>query len=312
MKPLAVVAVGGNSLIKDREHQTIADQYEAIVETVKHLVPLLGEYRIVLTHGNGPQVGFILLRSFLARDRLHQVPLDSCDADTQGALGYHFQQVFQNELRLRGDRRQAVSVVTQVVVDPEDPAFANPTKPIGPFYDEDQVEEMCRRYGWTMREDAGRGWRQVVPSPEPLEIVEFEAISALLERDFIVIAVGGGGIPVVRDDRGLLHGTTAVIDKDKASSLLARKLRADLFLISTSVEHVYLEYGTPNQRPLEEVRLAELERYMGEGHFKEGSMLPKIESIRRYLADVGGRAIITSPEKIELALAGEAGAHFVP
>jgi len=310
MKPLAVVAIGGNSLIKDAAHQSVADQYLAVVESMRNLMPLFRNHRIVLTHGNGPQVGFILIRSFLARSVLHEVPLDSCGADTQGALGYQLQQALHNEFVRERLPFTPVTVVTQVVVDQADPEFHNPSKPIGPFYSQEQAADVQARYGWTMREDAGRGWRQVVPSPEPLEILELNAIAHLVNDGYVTIAVGGGGIPVLKRPDGSLEGAIAVIDKDKASSLLATQLQADLFLISTSVEQVYLNFGKPNQMALTDVRLSELRRYEAEGHFKAGSMLPKIVAVRRFLEAGGQHAIITSPELIDDALLGKAGSHF--
>ncbi|HDL77543.1 MAG TPA: carbamate kinase, partial [Lentisphaerae bacterium] len=252
MERLAVIAIGGNSLIKDSRHMTVLDQYRAAGETSHHIAEVVKEgYRIVITHGNGPQVGFILLRSELAKDVLHQVPLESCVADTQGAIGYQIAQTLSNELRLRGDSTPVGVVVTQVIVDENDPAFRNPSKPIGPFYTREDAEIHMQRDGWTMREDAGRGWRRVVPSPRPLEIVEEPVIEALLRADVIVVAVGGGGIPVVRHPDGTLHGVAAVIDKDRASCLLARNLKAELFVITTAVDKVALNYGRPDQKDID-------------------------------------------------------------
>jgi len=267
---------------------------------------------VVITHGNGPQVGFILLRSELASHVLHTVPLDSCGADTQGAIGYMIQQSLYNEFLKRGMRKQAVTVVTQVVVDKDDPAFQNPTKPIGPFYTEEEAKRLAAERGWVVKDDAGRGWRRVVPSPIPQEIVEQEAIKALIEQGFVVIGVGGGGIPVVRQEDGSLRGVEAVIDKDYASSLLASGIGADLFLISTAVEKVALNYGQPNQVWLDRMTVAEAKRYLAEGHFPPGSMGPKIEAIIQFLERGGKEAIITSPENIERALAGETGTRIVP
>jgi len=267
---------------------------------------------VVITHGNGPQVGFILLRSELASHVLHTVPLDSCGADTQGAIGYMIQQSLYNEFLKRGMKKQAVTVVTQVVVDKDDPAFQNPTKPIGPFYTEAEAKRLAAERGWAVKNDAGRGWRRVVPSPIPQEIVEQEAIKALIEQGFVVIGVGGGGIPVVRETDGSLRGVEAVIDKDYASSLLASGIGADLFLISTAVEKVALNYGKPNQVWLDRMTLAEAKRYLSEGHFPPGSMGPKIEAIIQFLEKGGKEALITSPESIERALAGETGTRIAP
>ena len=225
MEKLVVIAIGGNSLIKDAEHSTVFDQYRACGETSDHIADIVAEgYRVVITHGNGPQVGFILLRSELAKEVLHQVPLDSCGADTQGAIGYQISQTLDNELRRRGIEKSVAAIVTQTVVDASDPGFQNPSKPIGPFYSEATAKEHQDSEGWAMVEDAGRGWRRVVASPRPLEIIEEPAIRALLEKEIIVVAVGGGGIPVIRREDGSLEGVGAVIDKDWASCLLAKNL----------------------------------------------------------------------------------------
>lgn len=309
---VAVVAVGGNSLIKNKNHQTVPDQWVAARETGKHIARMIaGGWEVVLTHGNGPQVGFILRRSELAAHELHEVPLDSCVADTQGAIGYMFQQVLMNEFRRMGMEKPAATVVTQVLVDRDDPAFQNPTKPIGSFMDEETARRR-QEEGWHVIEDAGRGWRRVVPSPMPREILELPVIQRMVEQGIIVIGVGGGGIPVVRNEAGDLEGVAAVIDKDHASSLLARSIGADLFLISTEVEKVALNFGTPDQVWLDRMTLAEAKAYMAEGHFKTGSMLPKIQAIVRYLEEGGTEAIITNPENIERALAGETGTRIVP
>ncbi len=313
MAKVAVVAIGGNSLIKDKDHQTVPDQFAATRETCVHIASMIDQgWDVVITHGNGPQVGFILLRSELASHVLHTVPLDSCGADTQGAIGYMIQQSLYNEFLKRGMKKQAVTVVTQVVVDKDDPAFQNPTKPIGPFYTEEEAKRLAAERGWIVKDDAGRGWRRVVPSPLPREIVEQEAIKALIEQGFVVIGVGGGGIPVVRQEDGSLRGVEAVIDKDYASSLLASGIGADLFLISTAVEKVALNYGQPNQVWLDQMTVAEAKRYLAEGHFPPGNMGPKIEAIIQFLERGGKEAIITSPENIERALAGETGTRIVP
>lgn len=312
-RKVAVVAIGGNSLIKDKNHLSVEDQYWAAHETCVHIAEMIAQgWTTVITHGNGPQVGFILRRSELARFELHEVPLDACVADTQGALGYALQQNLQNEFRRRGMPHQAVTVVTQVEVAADDPAFQHPTKPIGSFLDRDTAMQRQRDDGWHVVEDAGRGWRRVVPSPVPLRVVEEAVIRDLVNLGTIVIAVGGGGIPVVADAEGNLRGTAAVIDKDLASSLLARRLGADLFLISTAVEKVYLHFGTPQQRPLDRITVAEARQYIQEGHFAPGSMRPKIEAIVAYLEAGGKAALITNPENIERALAGETGTWILP
>jgi carbamate kinase len=312
-KKVAVIAIGGNSLIKDKQHQSVPDQYLAAAETCHHIAGMIEQgWDIVITHGNGPQVGFILRRSELARHELHPVPLDSCGADTQGAIGYHLQRALYNEFRRRGMQKNAATVVTQVLVDRSDPAFRNPTKPIGTFMDQEMAQQRAETEGWAVKEDAGRGWRRVVASPIPQRIIELGAIRNLIADGFTVIAVGGGGIPVVKDEAGKLSGVDAVIDKDYASSLLARSLQADLFLISTAVEKVALHYGKPEQQWLDHLTLAEVYRYQQEGHFPAGSMGPKIQAIVEYLTGGGKQAIITNPENIERALKGETGTVIVP
>lgn len=313
MAKLAVVAVGGNSLIKDKDHQTIPDQYAAGAETMAHIAGMIeAGWDVVITHGNGPQVGFILRRAELALHELHPVPLDYCGADTQGAIGYMFQRALYNEFRRRGIRRQAATVVTQVLVDRRDPAFQNPSKPIGSFMDQAVALEHRDKDGWAVVEDAGRGWRRVVPSPNPVRIIERDAIEALVRAGFVVIGVGGGGIPVIEDEQGNLVGVEAVIDKDLAAAILASSLKADLFLISTAVEKVALYYNTPNQVWLDRMTAAEAKTYLMEGHFLKGSMEPKIRAILNYLDQGGKQALITNPENIENALNGKTGTYVVP
>ncbi|MBS2038000.1 carbamate kinase [bacterium] len=311
MSGLAVVAVGGNSLIRDRAHQSIPDQYQALVETACHITDLVeAGWQVVVTHGNGPQVGFILLRSEMARGRVHPVPLDVIVADTQGSIGYHLQQTLHNEFRRRNLDKQAVTLVTQVVVDAQDPAFAKPSKPIGPFLEEDEARRREAEEGWEVVEDSGRGWRRVVASPKPQKIVELAAVRAMLAAGYVVVAAGGGGIPVISDGSGTFKGVAAVIDKDLASSLLARQLQADLFVISTGVEKVCLNFGTPNQLELDRVTLAEARRYLDQGHFKAGSMGPKVEAVLSYLENGGKRVLITNPENLKRALQGKTGTHI--
>ena len=311
MDKTAVIAIGGNSLIKDRQHRTVPDQFAAAQETSVHIADIIQQgWRVVITHGNGPQVGFILLRSELASDVLHTVPLDSCGADTQGALGYMIQQLLGNELSRRGVAVPVVTVVTQVVVDENDPAFRNPTKPIGPFYDEAKAKLYEREQGWAVAEDAGRGWRRVVPSPIPREIVEVGAMRTLIKAGFVVVGVGGGGIPVVRDPEGNLRGVEAVIDKDYASGLLASGIEADLFLISTAVEKVYLDYGQASQRALDHMSVDEAREYLREGQFPPGSMGPKIAAVIQFLEGGGKEAVITSSENLARALRAETGTRI--
>jgi carbamate kinase len=310
---LAVVAVGGNSLIKDKNHQTIPDQYDAGAESMKHIAGMIeAGWDVVVTHGNGPQVGFILRRAELSLHELHPVPLDYCGADTQGAIGYMFQRALHNEFRLRGIRKSAATVVTQVLVDRDDPAFQKPSKPIGSFMDEAAARQHRQQDGWAVVEDAGRGWRRVVASPIPKQIIEQAAIESLIRAGFVVISAGGGGIPVVEDEHGDLSGVEAVIDKDFAGSLLASSLKADLFLISTAVEKVALRYNQPDQQWLDRLPLAEARRYLAEGHFAKGSMGPKIEAIIKFLEQGGKQALITNPENIERALEGKTGTYVVP
>lgn len=310
---VAVVAVGGNSLILDKDHQTVADQYDAACKTMVHVADMIEQgYNVVLTHGNGPQVGFILLRSEIARSQIHDVPLDSCGADTQGAIGYNFQMALGNEFKKRNINKPVVTVVTQVLVDKNDKSFKNPSKPIGSFYSEEEAKERIAKDKWEMVEDAGRGWRRVVASPLPLEIIEENAIKALTEKGFCVVAVGGGGIPVVKDENGMLKGAAAVIDKDFASSLLASNINADVFIVSTAVEKACLNFGKPNQKSLDKITVGELEKYCEEGHFKPGSMLPKCQAIINFIKNGGKHAIITNPENLAKAVKGEAGTHVYP
>lgn len=313
MNRLAVVAIGGNSLIKDEAHKTVPDQFAAVRETASHIAEMIAQgWNVVITHGNGPQVGFIAQRAEMALPTLHPVPLDSCDADTQGAIGYMIQQALYNEFLSRGIERHCVTVVTQVLVDRDDPAMLHPVKPIGLFYSAQEAASRIEHDHWRMVEDAGRGWRRVVPSPQPCEIIEGTAIRTLLQAGFIVVAVGGGGIPVVRDESGQLSGVEGVIDKDLASSLLATRLHADLLLISTSVEQVALNYRRPDQCDLERLTLSEARSYAAAGHFASGSMGPKIQAVINYLEQGGQAGLITRPEAISRALAGAGGTWVVP
>ena len=311
MNRLVVIAIGGNSLIKDPEHQSVADQYAAICETAGYIVDIIEDgYDTVITHGNGPQVGFILRRSEIAyrHEGLHFVPMVSCVADTQGALGYQIQQALENEFKQRRLTQKAVTVITQVEVNRDDPSFARPTKPIGSFYDQRQFQNLQKDHPeWVFLHDAGRGYRRAVASPIPIRIIELEAIEALTRQGFCVIAVGGGGIPVVRESDGTLEGRDAVVDKDFASSLLATKLSADILLISTAVDSVYLNFGHENQTPLKEISVEETRDFMTEGHFADGSMLPKVKAALDFLENGGTRAIITSPHLLRKAMRGQAG-----
>lgn len=309
---LAAIAIGGNSLITDPKNPDVSSQWDAVRETCEGVADMIaGGWNVIITHGNGPQVGYILRRSELAAAEVHTVPLDIIVADTQGSIGYMLQQSLDNALRRRGINRTILTVVTQTRVDPDDPAFAKPTKPIGGF----MTEAEARRYeaeGWTVVEDSGRGWRRVVASPKPVAIQEINAIRALIMGDYVVVAVGGGGIPVVRNDQGELRGTYAVIDKDRASSLIAQSMRADLFIISTAVEQVAVNFNKPDQRFIDQMTLAEARQYMEEGHFAPGSMLPKIEAAIEFVQMGGPLALITDPPNLARALAGETGTRIVP
>ncbi|AHG20452.1 carbamate kinase [Chania multitudinisentens RB-25] len=317
-KPLAVVAVGGNALIQSDRHNSIPDQYQAVVETVGHIVDMIAAgWDLVLTHGNGPQVGFILRRSELAAEEVAPVPLDYAVGDTQGAIGYMFQKALGNELQRRGIQRPVVALVTQTLVSADDAAFAHPGKPVGAFFDRQTALERQQTLGWTVMEDAGRGWRRTVPSPEPLAIIEREVISQLLAQGCIVIACGGGGIPVVRDEHQQLRGVEAVIDKDLASALLAEQLGADLLLIPTGVEQVAINFGTPQQQWLDTLNIERAQALLQQGQFGAGSMQPKIEAILRFVEHSQqqgnkGQGLITSPQAIKAALNHQTGTWIKP
>jgi carbamate kinase len=310
----ALVAIGGNSLIKDRMHQTVRDQYVAARETCGHIATMVQDgWDVAVTHGNGPQVGFILRRSELAADELHEIPVDVAGADSQGAIGYALQQNLGNEFGRRGIDKRAATVVTQTEVSADDPAFSHPSKPIGSYMDEAEATRRRDEQGWDVMEDAGRGWRRVVASPIPQRIVEVDAIRDLIDSGFVVVSTGGGGIPVVRDADGNLSGVAAVIDKDYASSLLANQIGAQTFVIATAVDRVALRWGRPDQEFVDRMTLSEARRYLDAGdNFATGSMAPKIQACIWYLERGGGEAIVTNPENLERAVAGEAGTRIVP
>jgi len=314
-KKVAVVAIGGNSLIKDKKNVTVESQYQAAKETTVHIADMIDAgWTVAIGHGNGPQVGFILRRSEIANkvEGMHEVPLDVCGSDSQGAIGYALQQNLQNVLRERGKDIPVATVVTQVRVNSKDDAFKHPTKPIGTFMEEDEAMQRKENLGWDVVEDAGRGWRRVVASPIPEEVVELPSVKQLINAGHIVITVGGGGIPVVmQDDK--LNGVAAVIDKDFASSLLAQEINADLFLISTAVEKVALNFGKPDEKQIDRMTVSEAKKYLDEGvHFAKGSMEPKIKAIIWFLENGGKQALITNPENIGRALNGETGTWIVP
>lgn len=314
-KKTAVIAIGGNSLIKDNAHQKIEDQYQAAKETCYHIADMIeAGWNVAIGHGNGPQVGLILRQSEVAAkvENLPETPLDVCGAESQGLIGYLLQQNLQNELFRRKIHQNVATVITQVLVDKNDPAFLHPTKPIGGFMTEEEAKRKAEELGWTVVEDAGRGWRRVVASPDPKEVVELDTIKALIEAGVIVITVGGGGIPVIDKGDGDYVGVAAVIDKDYASSLLAQEINADIFIISTAVEKVALNYGKPNEKLIDRMTVAEAKQYIQEGHFAKGSMLPKVQACIRYLEAGGKEALITNPENIGRALRGETGTWIVP
>ncbi len=311
---VAVVAIGGNSLIKDKNNVTVESQYQAAKETTIHIADMIESgWTVAIGHGNGPQVGFILRRSEIAHkvEGMHKVPLEVCGADSQGAIGYALQQNLQNILRSRGIDKSVATVITQVRVDANDDAFKKPTKPIGTFMEEEEAQQRVENLGWDVVEDSGRGWRRVVPSPMPKEVVELPSVKQLIAAGHIVITVGGGGIPVVME-KGALKGVAAVIDKDYASSLLAREINADLFVISTAVEKVALNFGKPNEKWLDRMTLSEAKAYLAEGtHFAKGSMAPKIQAVIYFLEAGGKQALITNPENIGRALKNETGTWIV-
>lgn len=308
-----VIALGGNALQAGKGPATAEAQLEVVNRTAEYIADIIGKgYPVILAHGNGPQVGRIVLQNEAAAAVTPAMPFDVCGAMSQGMIGYHMQQGVRRQLLRRGIDRTCVTVVTQVVVDPADPAFSNPTKPIGPFYTEQEAEKLAAERGFAVREDAGRGWRRVVASPKPVEIVELDAVRTLSENGFVVITVGGGGIPVVRGEHGDLAGVAAVIDKDLASERLAEDVSADVLMILTAVEQVCLNYGKPDEKRLSRITVAEAERYIAEGHFAPGSMLPKIEAACAFARSAPGRrAVITSLDQAVGALAGEKGTVIV-
>ena len=309
---LALVAIGGNALIRDREHESIPDQYEMVTRIAVDIAGMIeAGWSVVLTHGNGPQVGFILRRSELSINEVPPVPMDYAGADIQGAVGWMFVRAMRNEFRRRGMQRRAVAVVTQTVVDRADPAFADPSKPIGSHMDEAKAKRLAKQYRWTVREDAGRGWRRVVPSPKPQSIVETDVIRHMAGAGYVVVACGGGGIPVIEDESGDLQGVEAVIDKDLASSLLARSLGADALVLPTGVEKVALDFNKPSQRWVDRMTLAEARRHHAEDQFDKGSMGPKIAALIDFIGGGGKLGLITNAPNLPRALRGETGTRIV-
>ncbi|WP_082686795.1 carbamate kinase [Bacillus sp. FJAT-27445] len=315
MEKVMIVAIGGNSLVRDNGRDSVQDQYEAVVETAVNIADMVEQgYNVVVTHGNGPQVGFALRRAEIANEvaGMPEVPLVNCGADTQGGIGYQIQQALTNEFAQRGINKKVATVITQVEVSKDDPNFKSPTKPVGSFFTLEQAEEMKKLHpNWIFIEDSGRGYRRVVPSPKPIDIVEKEAIKTLINAGFVVIAVGGGGIPVIKTDANTYQGIDAVIDKDFATSLLAEQIHADALIITTGVSRVCINFGKPNQKALEKITVEETKQYVAEGHFPPGSMLPKIEASLSFLENNGTRVIITNPESLKAAIKEEAGTHII-
>ncbi|MGL4624682.1 MAG: carbamate kinase [Culicoidibacterales bacterium] len=303
-----VVALGGNALQAEGKPATAQAQLEVVHETTKYLVDIVEDgHELIIVHGNGPQVGRIVMQNELADATTPAMPFDVCDAMSQGMIGYHIQQAMEEEFYRRGIHKDVASIVTQVVVDEKDPAFNDPTKPIGPFYTQSDAQKLIQEKGYVMKEDAGRGYRRVVASPQPVEIVEKHVIELLVEQGVVPIACGGGGVPVVIDN-GHYHGVAAVIDKDFAAQTLATELHADLLVVLTAVERVAIHFGTPQQQALDEMTVAQAKQYSREGHFPAGSMLPKVEAAIRFVeANPGKKAIIAALEKAEQALQGESG-----
>ncbi len=309
---LAVLAIGGNALIQDRGHESISDQYKLVCGIADDIVSMIEVgWNVIVTHGNGPQIGFVLRRSELAMSEVPPVPMDYAGADIQGAVGYMFVKALRNAFRRRGVKREAVAVVTQTVVDRNDPAFSNPLKPIGSHMEEGRAKDLAAKYHWTVREDTGRGWRRVVPSPLPTSIIETGAIRSLAREGYVVVACGGGGIPVIEDEDGNLQGVEVVIDKDLASSLLARSMEADALVLPTGVEQVALDFNKPTQRWLDCMTVTEARKHNAEGQFDPGSMGPKVAALIDFVGGGGRLGLITNPPNISRALRGEAGTRVV-
>lgn len=315
-RPSVLIALGGNALSPpEKQGAPPQDEFQIARKSMENIVSLIqmGYEKIIITHGNAPQVGKIFLQQELTQDQFpDRTTLDECVADTEGGIGYILQNVFDNICLQRGIKKRLTTVITQVVVDAKDPAFQNPTKPIGPFYSRAKAEQLRKKYDWVIKEDAGRGYRRFIPSPEPLEIVEKSFFQELLKQNFIVIGAGGGGIPVIRDASGELRGVEAVIDKDKTSALLASELNIDCFVILTQVDHVFTDFNTQNQKPIRDATVNEIELLLKEGHFLEGSMKPKMESVVRFLKKGGKRAVVAHLYDLIPAMEGKTGTHITP
>lgn len=311
-RKLAIIAIGGNALVPDSEHLSIPSQYEKVQETAGYIAQMMQEgWNVVVTHGNGPQVGMIMRRSELSLHEIPAVPMDYAGADTQGAIGYMFCKALHNAFLKYGIERQVVSIVSQMLVDLDDPAFNNPSKPIGSWFSQQQAKSLSQEYGWNIVEDSGRGWRRVVPSPRPVEIIEQKAITSMIDSGMTVVTLGGGGVPVAKSGQGELFGIEAVIDKDMSSALLAEKLKADMLILPTAVEKVAVRFGKPEQKWLDKVTVKEAEKYMAEGEFPPGSMGPKIQALINYVKATGGVGVITTPQSMRDAVKGTAGTHIM-
>jgi carbamate kinase len=311
-KGLALVAIGGNSLIREN-HTTIPDQYNQVAIIAHHIADMIqAGWNVIVTHGNGPQMGFVLRRSEISIHEVSPIPMDYAGADLQGAIGYMFLKAFRNEFRRRGIEREPVAVVTQTLVERDDPAFKDPSKPIGSHFDEARAKKLAAQQGWLVKEDAGRGWRRVVASPVPKKIIDYQVIDTLARAGYLVIGCGGGGIPVIEDADGNITGIEAVIDKDLASSLLARTIGADLFIVSTSIERVAINFNKPDQRWLDRMTVSEAKRHYADDQFDKGSMGPKIQALVEFLEAGGKYGLVTNPPNIGRALAGKTGTLVVP
>jgi len=311
LKRTVIISIGGNTLIRGSEKGTIEEQFEHTNAAIAHIIKIIENgYKVIITHGNGPIVGNILIRNEAAKNIIPPMPLYICNADSEGGIGFMIQQTLYNQLKKKGIKRDVVTVVTQVVVDKNDPAFSNPTKPIGPFYTKEDADILKKEKGWAMMEDSRRGCRRVVPSPRPLRIIESDVINKIVDKDVIVIAAGGGGVPVVELQNGDLTGVDAVIDKDLATSLLAKNIGAELFINLTQIDKVYINFGKAAQTGLNKLSVSHARKYLAQGEFASGSMGPKIEAAIEFLEAGGKEVIITTPELIEKAMEGEAGTRI--